>query len=33
MINSRIAVNPVILNMNQMDEKDSLDRLERPDKL
>ena len=33
MINSRIGVNPVILNMNQMDEKDSLDRLERPDKL
>lgn len=33
MINTRIAVNLVILNMNQMDEKDSLDRLERTDKL
>ncbi len=33
MINTEIAVNRVILNMNQMDEKDSLDRLERTDKL
>jgi hypothetical protein len=33
MILTWIAMNCVILNMNQMDEKDSLDRLKQADKL